>query len=139
VYQLEITVLEIARGEAAKEKLRRLSGEQSPSLKEGMEPLLARLRLGFFSRRGGVVEKEELKLDKERFWAASSDGTRQYEIPEFQPQPALVGQVLAPGQQVEGWLLLEVPEEEAKPLLVFRREQTEGIYGLFGQLWLALH
>ncbi|MGB9887861.1 MAG: hypothetical protein ACPLPT_10600 [Moorellales bacterium] len=135
VYQVEITVLEVLRGEPAAAVLR----EQGLAPPGGArEPLLARVRVGFFSRRGGVVEQEELNLDKERFSVWSGDGKEPYSVPEAQPQPTLVGRVLKPAEQAEGWLLAEVPKQETRPLLVFHREQTEGIYGVFGKLWLAL-
>jgi hypothetical protein len=46
---------------------------------------------------------------------------------------------LQPGETHQGWILLQVPETEKKPLLIFKRENVEVVYGVWGNVWFQLY
>ena len=113
----------------------------SHNSKDGFEYILARIRLGYFSRARGGLDNELYKLTEGQFVAVSSSGKTEYEVPPVlrQPQPALVDVTFNPGDSHEGWILLQVPKEERKPLLIFKRQHVEGAYGIWGYVWFKLY
>jgi hypothetical protein len=68
-----------------------------------------------------------------QFAAVSPDGKTEYEIPPvlYQPQPQLIGSIFSPGESHDGWILLQVPEKDKKPLLIFKRQNIEGVHGVW--------
>lgn len=139
LYNVEITLLEIIRGKAALERvISQNISEKSPGA--GFEYVLARIRLGYFRRIRGL-EDEPYTLTEGQFTAFSADGTTEYEIPSVvrQPQPPLAGITFNPGDSHEGWILLEVPETEKKPLMIYKRQHVEGIYGIWRGVWFQLY
>ena len=139
IYLVEITLLDIKRGKDAWEFIKTQGIGSSP--KEGFEYILVNIRFGYFRKRKGVIEDESYKLTESQFMAVSADGRKQYESPQLlqQPQPQLIGRVINPGDSLEGWILLQVPIDERRPLLVFKREHNEAIYGIYGLLWFQLY
>ena len=139
IYNVEITVLEAIRGNAALERLRSQgAGDKSPEA--GYEYVLAYVRFGYF-QRGRRIGSEAYELKKGLFVAVSADGQQEYGIPSNlpQPQPLLTGQIFNNGESHEGWILLQVPEEEKEPRLAFKRRHVEGIYGIWGYVWFSLN
>ncbi len=139
VYDVEIAVTNIIRGEESK----RLLKEQNiitDQLKENFEYVLIDINIRY-SRRGRGFVEEPFQLDEERFVAASADAETEYEIPFIlkQPQPQLLNIPLQPGESHRGWILLQVPETEKKPLLIFKRENVEVVYGVWGNVWFQLY
>lgn len=140
LYNLEITLLEVIRGKSVAE----LSQVQSVSArlpKDGFEYILARIRLGYFLRARGGPGDEVYTLTEGQFAAVSADGGTEYEVPAVlrQPQPALIDVTFNPGDSHEGWILFQVPKEEKKPLLIFKRQHAEGAYGIWGYIWFKLY
>jgi hypothetical protein len=140
LYNLEITLLEVIRGKSVAE----LSQVQSVSAKlpkDGFEYILARIRLGYFLRARGGPRDEVYTLTEGQFAAVSADGGTEYEVPTVlrQPQPALIDITFNPGDSHEGWILFQVPKEEKKPLLIFKRQHVEGAYGIWGYIWFKLY
>jgi len=139
IYDVEITLMEVARGEDAWERIR-LQGVSSEPPKAGFEYILARIRFGY-SRRGRGLEAEAYKLTEGQFTAVSADSQTEYMFPVVlqQPQPQLVDTLFHSGESREGWILLQVPEDEKKPLLVYKREHVEGVYGIWRYVWFQLY
>ena len=139
IYDVEITLLEVVRGEDAWERIK-AQGVSSETPKAGFEYVLA--RIGFrYSRRGKGLGDEAYKLTEGQFIAVSADGQEEYEIPSVlqQPQPQLVDTLFHSGESREGWILMQVPEDEKKPLLVYKREHVEGVYGIWRHVWFQLY
>lgn len=139
IYDLEITLLEVIRGVDARERIKVQSiANELP--KAGFEYLLVRIELAY-SRRGRGLEDEAYKLTEGQFAAVSADGQTEYMIPAVlpQPQPQLVDTIFHSGESREGWILLQVPEDEKKPLLVYKREHVEGVYGIWRHVWFQLY
>ncbi len=139
VYDVEVTITKILRGEEARKfiKNQNIITDQP---KKDFEYILVDINVLYFRRGRGFVE-EPFQLDEERFVAASADGETEYEIPFIlkQPQPQLLNIPLQPGESHRGWILLQVPETEKKPLLIFKRENVEVVYGVWGNVWLQLY
>jgi hypothetical protein len=137
LYNVEITLMEIVRGEDAWEQIKDQGVSEQP--KTGFEYILARINFGYFRRiRGG--EDEPYKLPEGQFVAAAEDGVTEYGVPSVSqyPQPALVGYTFQPGESREGWILLQVPKDAKKPLLIYKRQHVEGMYGIWSYVWFQL-
>ncbi|MBN1255518.1 MAG: hypothetical protein JXA50_09625 [Deltaproteobacteria bacterium] len=138
IYDIVITLLEIVRGEEALQRVKE-AGVMAEPPPNGFEYFLVRLTFGY-SRRGRGIGEEPYQLRSGQFAAVSADGETVYKNPVTarQPQPPLIGEVFQPGESREGWIVLQVPQEESKPLLIFNREFVEGVYGLWGHVWFQL-
>lgn len=138
LYNVKITLTESIRGKAALEYIQ-TQGLSVEPLQTGYEYILARIDFGYFRKaRGG--QGELYVLTEGQFAAFSSDGITEYEGLDVskQPDPGIVGHTFQPDELYEGYVLLQVPENEEKPLLVFKRQHVEGAYGIWGFLWFQL-
>ena len=138
LYELTITLLEVVRGKSARERVNTEGVSDSPP-KLGFEYILARINCGYFYKVRGF--DDDYRLAGGQFTTVSADGSIEYEIPTTlqQPQPQLVNWVFHPGESREGWVMLQLPEGEKKPLLVFKRQHVEGIYGRWRYVWFRLY
>jgi hypothetical protein len=139
IYNVEITLLEIIRGDEAKERIKVQSPLNEPP-KAGFEFVLAHIRVGYFRRNRGMGG-EVYRLTKGQFAALSSDGKTEYQIPAVlsQPQPQLIDSIFSPGESRDGWILLQVPKDDKNPLLIFKRQNIEGVHGVWGYIWFQLY
>lgn len=139
IYDVEITLLEIVRGKEAWERIK-AQGVAGDLLKSGYEYILARIKLGYF-RKGRAAGGEVYKLVEGQFAAVSPDGQTEYDIPSGlpQPHPQLIDGTLSPGESREGWILLQVPKDEKKPRLIFKRQNVEGVHEIWGHVWFQLY
>jgi hypothetical protein len=139
IYNVEIALLEIVRGHEAWERIKSQNSLiESPEA--GSEYILARVRFGYFRRRRGTGG-EVYQLTEGQFAAVSPDGKIEYKIPSVSSrfQPQLIDCTLSPGESRDGWILLQVPEDETKPLLAFKRQNVEGVHGIWGSVWFQLY
>jgi hypothetical protein len=139
VYTLEITLCDAIRGEEAKG---RIINEQIAGLPDpGLEYVLIRVRLGYFSKgRGFRRENEPYVAEPDYFLALASGEMAEYSLPNLakQPEPSIVGVPVAVGETREGWICLLVAEKDEHPFIVFKREFRENLYGLWGPVWFRL-
>jgi hypothetical protein len=139
IYNVEMTLLEIVRGNEAWERIKAQGSLNEPP-KTGFEFVLVHIRFGYFRRSRGMGG-EVYRLTKGQFAAFSSDGKTEYEIPAVlsQPQPQLIDSTISPGESRDGWILLQVPKDDKKPLLIFKRQNIEGVHGVWGHIWFQLY
>jgi len=139
IYNVEITLLEIVRGHEAWERVKDQSPANKPP-KTGFEYVLARIRFYYF-RRGRGSGGETYQLLKGQFAAVSSNGEAEYEIPSIlsQLQPQLIDYTFSPGEFRDGWILFQVPKDEKKPLLTYKRQHAGGVHGVWGPTWFQLY
>jgi hypothetical protein len=140
IYNLEITVLEVVRGKEAWERLR-AEGVLQDDFKAGFEPCLIRIKFGYYQKgRGFGHDKSPYEIPDDAFRALSKDGETEYPIPSSgnQPLPQLLNTPFMAGDIKEGWILLQIPEGEEKPLLTFKRDHRENAYGFWGPVWFQL-
>ena len=139
IYNVEITLLEMVRGDEAWERIK-VQGSISEPPKAGFEFVLVHIRFGYFRRSRGTGG-EVYRLTKGQFAAVSPDGKTEYEIPTIlsSPQPQLIESTISPGESCDGWILLQVPKDDKKPLLIFKRQNVEGVHGVWGHIWFQLY
>ena len=139
IYNVDITLLEMIRGDEAWERIK-VQGSLNEPPKAGFEFVLVHIRFGYFRRSRGMGG-ELYRLAKGQFAAVSPDGKTEYEIPAVlsQPQPQLIGSTISPGESHDGWILLRVPKDDKKPLLIFKRQNIEGVHGVWGHIWFQLY
>jgi len=158
LYNVETSVEEIVRGREAHERVKKLV-DPARQLKDDFEYLLARIKFGYFERGrvsaegshdmadaefvsfGGGSVDVTYTLTEGQFLAVSANGETEYTVPTVlhQPEPHLINWEFHPGESREGWILLKVPKDDKKPLLIFKREHVEGIYGIWGYVWFQLY
>jgi len=139
IYNVELTLLEIMRGDEAWKRIKGQGSFNEPP-KAGFEFVLVLIRFGYFRRSRGM-EGEVYRLTKGQFVAVSPDGKTEYEIPTSlsQPEPQLIGSTISPGEARDGWILLQIPKDERRPLLIFKRQNMEGVHGVWGPIWFQLY
>ena len=137
LYNVLITMKEVARGKEAEKRLQAQGIPGKPSKAE-YEYILAKISFGYYPRGKGGKDAD-YKLLEGQFAAISKEGV-EYEVPVVpqQPQPSLIDCTFAPGSTHDGWLLLQVPRAEEKPLLIYKREHIEGAYSIWGYIWFQL-
>jgi len=138
LYEMTITILEVLRGKEAAERIRTQGVSDNPP-KSGFEYILVRIDCGYFYKVRGF--DDDYRLTEGQFVTVSADGSTEHEIPSViqQPQPQLIDWVFHPGESREGWVLLQIPEDDVNPLLIFKRQHVEGIYGRWRYVWFKLH
>ncbi len=139
-FNLEITVLDAVRGKEALDRIK-AEGVSDQAPKAGFEYVLVHIRFGYFRKARGQSAPPSYMLKDGTFTAASADGKVEYEPPSVvrQPQPQLVGVPFSVGDSREGWIFLEVPEKEKKPLMVFHRAHAASAYGVWTSVWFRLY
>jgi hypothetical protein len=137
IYDITITVLETARGNAAMEKLKAVDAAvKAPAA--GFEYVLARVKFDLKGRY--VSDNLSLELGSEPLqWVALSgaDLTEYDHVSAAPPKPALVGRV-KPGSSMEGWIAFAVLQKDSKPVMVFDPD-TGGATGRGKTLFFKLN
>ena len=115
LYDIKVTTLEVIRGDEAWENIQAASSSNEPP-EPGFDYVLARIRFGFFAR--GAPGDLYHQLIGAQFVAFSKDGKQYQTVSIVPPEPELSG-TLYSGDTVEGWVALQVPKEDDKPLMCF--------------------
>jgi len=138
VGDLLVSLLEVIRGKEAAARIRDL-GMQSEPPKTGFEYIIIRVKAEYV-RSGRGPREQPYKMTEGQFLAGSSDGGTEYQVFSLckRPEEGLIGHTFSAGDSREGWLLFQVPKEEKKPLLIFRRENVENVWGLWSDVWFQL-
>jgi hypothetical protein len=85
-FNVEITLLEVVRGEAVMNRLKAESGSNQPPT-VGFEYVLARIKFGYSRKARAPFAPPSYVLSEEAFGAASADGTKEYEIASLEQRP----------------------------------------------------
>lgn len=142
-YEVQVTLLEFARGKKALELVKWTGLVDTPEA--GYEYAIARIRFTYVAQDvsdRGLVEAQSFKLAEGQFAAFSADGTKEYPSLDLtvQPEPQLHDWVFFPGESREGWVVLLVSTDEQYPLMVFKREyKTGGDFQGFSPVWFRLY
>jgi hypothetical protein len=115
IYDVKITVLEVLRGAAAMDLLKRASASNAPP-GDGFEYVLARIRFEYAAR--GTPGDKTWELAANQFNAFSSDGAPYAKPPITLPAPALDGP-LRSGDSREGWIAFAATAGDRKPVMTF--------------------
>jgi hypothetical protein len=133
LYDVNLTVMEVARGNKAQALL---SPATNP-LSDNLEYLAARIKFEYSARGAPGDCCHELKATQ--FIAYSLSG-KEYQATTTQPpSPELKGRVCA-GNLFEGWVLFEIAKDDSKPVTMF----DAGVGGYEGvehggNIWLRLY
>jgi hypothetical protein len=137
IYDITITVLETARGNAAMERLKAANPDvKAPAA--GFEYVLARVKFDFKGRY--VSDKIPFVLGDEPLqWVSlsGSDLTEYDHVSLPALKPALAGTV-KPGDSMEGWVGFAVKQSDSKPVMVFDPD-TGGATGRGKTLFFKLY
>lgn len=135
LYDAKITVLEVLRGEKARNIVQRAS-PFNPAPKSGFDYVLARVQFEFSARTSPA--NDTYNLSQNQFAATDADG-REFSSASLvaYPQPPLSGN-LRPGQSLEGWVVFLAPQKVSKPLMVFREDVGE-VSHRGGGTWFQLY
>ncbi len=139
IYDLQIAIRKTTRGSDALEyvKTRGLIGKDP---RVGFDYVLAFITITY-SRRGKGRGSATYKLDENQLTTYSCGRKTEYRLPNVlqQPTPDLFGHVFHVGESYEGCVLLEVPTDDERPLLIFRRNSSMGgLTGRWGNIWFQL-
>jgi hypothetical protein len=139
VYDMQLTVIDFSRGAKAQETIKSQRITDKPP-KAGYEYMLVKMKIGYF-QKGRGFSAEPYTLTEGQLIALSADGKTEFELPQItqQPQPSLINNKFTAGETHEGWILVQVPESEQKPLLIFKRQDVGNIYGIWGSIWFQLY
>ena len=138
VGDLLVSILEVKRGEEVESYI--LSrGIEIKSLQSGFENVLLRVKVEY-ARAGRGPREQPYYLPQDHFIACSADGGTEYRVFPYtdQPQESLIGHMFTQGDSREGWILCQLPENEERPFLLFRRENADNVWGLWSDIWFKL-
>jgi hypothetical protein len=139
VGDLTVTLLEVVREKdiAARSQFQGIRIEPPES---GFENILLRLRAEYTSSGRGP-RLQPYQMTEGQFLVYSAASGSEYPVWAFARQggEGLIGHTFNPSESREGWLLGQVPQEEPKPLLIFRRENVDNIWGLWSDVWFQLY
>jgi hypothetical protein len=131
IYDLELTILEVQRGQPA-------TGKSSADLDPLYEYISVRLRTGYF-RKGRQPGGEVYNLGESQFAIVSGDGETEYKNLAISGEGQFIYGPLSPGESREGWVVLQAPKQEAKPILTFKRLNPGGVHEIWGNIWFRLY
>lgn len=134
LYDMRITLLDLVRGDEAWKRIREAGVSNKPAA-EGQEYILARIRFEYFARGKPGQCVHELK--PEQFTAVSAAGEEYPHASVAPPQPTIAGS-LRSGDSREGWVVIEVPRGDSKPLMYYSADAGAGtLHG--GGTWFKLY
>ncbi|MBE0481823.1 MAG: hypothetical protein IBX68_12720 [Dehalococcoidia bacterium] len=128
VFDVEITLKEIIRGEQAWQEIEEANMFNDPP-QSGHEYILALFHVKVLS---GPDDDTQLDLHTLDFTAVSEQGKDYEWVFVVEPEPALAAN-LYPGSSHEGWAVFEIAEEDTQPLVTFGRD-----YAGRGGMWWKL-
>jgi hypothetical protein len=139
ICDLLVSVLEVVRGKEMASRIQSLKIQVEP-LKTGFENVAIRVKADY-TRSGRDPREQSYKMTEGQFLASSSDGATEYKVSSVskQSEEGLIGHTFSAGESRQGWLLCQLPKEEKKPLLIFRRENVDNVWGLWSDIFFKLY
>jgi len=129
-YNVVISVSQVIRGALAWVKLENLNMNNKPP-PDGYDYILAKVRFEYLKGPYGQTSSYDVYSDW--FTAVSASG-EDYANPKIVGPTPTMNKLLYPGEILEGWLVLQVSQADAKPLLTIGRN-AEGKGGLWFKLY----
>jgi hypothetical protein len=133
LYDMKITVTEVARGDEAWKRIRE-AGPTNKAAESGFDYVLARVKFEYYAR--GTPGLCIHHLSPQQFSAVSLDG-QDYQIASVVlPKPELRKDMKS-GETVEGWIAFSVSQQDKGPLMTYSADQGGAIvHG--GARWFVL-
>ena len=135
LYNMNITLLEVVRGDDAWKRLR-MAGDSNKPAAAGFEYVLARVKFEYYAR--GTPGLCVHKLLPEQFTACSVEGVDYPAATDVVlPKPEMGGE-LHSGESLEGWIGFLVRRTDKKPLLNYSADAGGAVlHG--GSKWFKLY
>lgn len=134
LYNMNLTLLEVVRGDEAWERLRKASDANRPA-ESGFEYILAHIKFEYYAR--GTPGLCVHKVTPQQFMAFSSEGVDYPAVDVSLPKPEMLGD-LRSGEHLEGWIAVRVPQADKKPLLSYSADQGGAVMHGGGK-WFKLY
>ncbi len=134
LYNMNITLLEVERGNEAWEHLREADYTNKPA-DPGFDYIIARLKLEYYAR--GTPGLCVHKVIPQQFTAFSSDGADYPAINVIPPKPEMRGE-LRSGEHLEGWVVFLIPRADQKLLLSYSADEGGAVVHGGGK-WFKLY
>ncbi len=134
LYNMNLTLLEVVRGDDAWERLRKASDANKPA-GAGFDYILARVKFEYYAR--GTPGLCVHKVVPQQFMAFSSEGVDYPAVDVSLPKLEMRGD-LRSGENLEGWIAVRVPQEDQKPLLSYSADQGGAVMHGGGK-WFKLY
>ena len=115
-YDMNITVLQVVRGNDAWERLKAASAANNPA-KAGFEYIVAHVSIEMKPRVAPANKTFDLGRPMQ-FIALSEDG-REYETPSVTPPKPELSRPLHANESADGWVVFLVAQKESKPVMIF--------------------
>jgi hypothetical protein len=128
-YDVRITLLQIIRGNAAWQLIQNANMFNDPP-ETGFEYILAKVRFEYLT---GPTADTAYDVSPIWFDAVSSDGKEYDWVSVVEPDPSIRTN-LYPGASHEGWVVFQVAQSDAKPVMTFGRS-----YDGTGGVWFKLY
>ena len=134
LYDMNITLLEVVRGDDAWERLRKTGSTNKPA-DPGFDYILARVKFEYHAR--GTPGTCVHQVTPQQFMAFSADGVDYPAANVSPPKPEMHG-ALRSGEHLDGWVVLLVPQADQKPLLNYSADAGGAVlHG--GSKWFKLY
>jgi hypothetical protein len=134
MYNVKITLLEVVRGEKAWGRIKAAGASNKPP-DTGFEYILAHVKFEFLAT--DLPGNLSHTLKGEQFVAYSANGKQYGATSVIPPKPELSG-TLYSGDSAEGWVVLQVPQDDSKPLMTFC-VNPGGAFEQSGHMWFQLY
>lgn len=133
LYDMKITLLEVIRGEEAWKRIQDADHANKPAADDA-DYLLARVKFEYHAR--GTPGLCIHSLVPDHFTAYSAGGEGYKAVSAVPPNPALHKE-LKSGESFEGWIVFEVAQKDASPLMLYSAD-TGGAVPHGGGKWFLL-
>lgn len=134
LYNMNLTLLEVVRGDEAWEQLREASDTNKPA-DPGFDYVLARVKFEYYARgTPGLCVHE---VTPQQFTAFSADGVDYPAANVSPPKPEMRGE-LSSGEFLEGWIAVLVPQADQKPMLSYSADEGGAVMHGGGK-WFKLY
>lgn len=134
LYNMNLTLLEVVRGDDAWERLRKASDTNKPA-DTGFDYILARVKFEYYARgTPGLCAHE---VTPQQFMAFSAEGVDYPAVNVSLPKPEMRGK-LRSGEHLEGWIAVLVPQADQKPLLSYSADEGGAVMHGGGK-WFKLY
>jgi hypothetical protein len=133
LYDIKITLVEVARGAEAWMRIKEASATNKPP-GPGSDYVLARVRFGYYARGNPGLCVHPLSPDQ--FTAYSSTGEDYVNPTVIAPKPELRKE-LKSGDVFEGWIVFQIPQKDPSPLMSYAAD-SGGAVDHGGGKWFLL-
>ncbi len=138
-YELQITVNMIIRGKEGTDYINKKKLSLG-TIEPGFEPIVILMKFAYFHKGIGSGTMD-YRLFLSQFAAVPQNTKNIFNPVQVKKhQLQLADSIFKPGESREGFIVLQVPRAEKRPLMIMGRESELSLtFGLFGYIWFKLY